>query len=437
MRKEPTANPSRESGFTVIELVVSLLVVVEVLLAVLMLIDFSSKLSRAQVNVTDMQQSLRVAHHELAGELRMAGTGGLPGGQMRAGGPIWIRNNAGASQKIGPATSPEVLDGTDVLILRGVFSTPLYHVNTRDTLSFTRTFNPPGVVEKGTVVINIATSTKIPHNMQPLLEIIEPNPARPIRPEALLLIHPRNAAIYSVVELDTNTAVTKKLVDTNGVMTGIQLGWKARLGTYTTEYAQLSPGGVFNPALDQVAFVGVLEEYRYYIRESYAIPNNAASELTPTLMRARAYPNVDTAPYAGDVTNWEMDVADNILDLQIAFGLDSTNGGGSIIADTDHVGLDDRIFESADGAADDWLFNGVADVFPDPIWINAKPHLVRLSMLGRTDRRDPKYQAPALTRIEDRAFAANHPLNVPLASGGTQRLYRRRVLQTLIDLRNL
>jgi hypothetical protein len=59
-------------------------------------------------------------------------------------------------------------------------------------------------------------------------------------------------------------------------------------------------------------------------------------------------------------------------------------------------------------------------------------HYVRISTLTRTTRPDWKYQAPVIPALEDRSYALDDTMNSELA-----RQYRRRTLQTTIDLRNL
>jgi hypothetical protein len=355
----------------------------------------------------------------------MAGVGGLNVSATVAGG-LQVIQNAGTSQRIGGAGTPEVLDGTDVLIVRGVFSTPLFHVDAKQSTTFTL----PAGMTPGYVFIRNLTPTLIPQSLAPLIDAVNKG-----RPEALVLISPRDARIFSVVELDPANS------DIVSDPTNIKIAFNASGGTYANQYKTFSPGGVYHPDLTRCAFVGILEEYRYYIREDRAVPSNPSSELMPKLTEARTYPGVDV-PWGGvstDTThpNWSLDLADNILDLQVALGLDSTNGGGSMIQDPDDIGNDDRIFESADGVNDDWLYNSSTDLATDVIWTNARLHYVRLDLLGRTDRRDPGYEAPVLSRIENRTFASTHAFNVARASGGTERMYRRRVLQTLINVRNI
>ena len=65
---------------------------------------------------------------------------------------------------------------------------------------------------------------------------------------------------------------------------------------------------MMNTALTTVAYVGLLEEYRFYVREDHAISGNAASDLTPVLSRARFYPGTDQV-YAADTSNFKQDIA--------------------------------------------------------------------------------------------------------------------------------
>ena len=90
--------------------------------------------------------------------------------------------------------------------------------------------------------------------------------------------------------------------------------------------------------------------------------------------------------------------------------------------------------KAANGQNDDWLYNDTTDNAAAAVWTNAPLYYVRLSLLARTDRRDPSYyQAPTVNRIEDHVYATSDPLNVNTVA---ERRYRRRLLQTTIDVRN-
>jgi prepilin-type N-terminal cleavage/methylation domain-containing protein len=420
MRPQKSA-PSAAPGFTLIELAVTLAVTVILLLGVLAVFDFNGRLTRVQTHVADMQQSLRVGQDEMIRFLRMAGRGGLPvanpaSSPLPNGVAVSVGDNTAANQNVVAADdSTRILAGTDVLSVRGIFSTPLYQINYTDPATLTLTpdaTNPTG----GTLTISNLSPRGVPQDLTPLQTAI----AGAGVPEALLLVSPLDDLVYAVVELvpaaSTSTA------------NQVTLQFRITGSALATAYRALSPGGVFPAALRSVAYAGILEQYTYYVREEHAIATDPTSDLSPKLSRARLYPGT-RQPYLGDASNAKVDVADNIVDLQVALGFDSLNGG-SITAKTSSV-----ILESADGTADDWLFNAVADNAADAAWQTTPPpplYYVRLSTIARTDRRDPQYLAPLLTRIEDHLYTASTGQN-----SMAERRYRRRLLQTVIELRNL
>src|ERR1700719_3211601 len=74
----PVSKDRGERGFSLLEVVVATMITVEVILAALALFDFHNKLARVQGQVTDMQQSLRVAQYDMVRFAREAGRGGFP-----------------------------------------------------------------------------------------------------------------------------------------------------------------------------------------------------------------------------------------------------------------------------------------------------------------------------------------------------------------------
>jgi hypothetical protein len=410
----PIRAQARQSGFTLAEMAVSLFVTVSVLLGVLMLFDFTNKLSKVQSNVADMQQSLRIAQHDAVRLVRMAGRGGLPVGNLPSGLAVSVRNNVADNEKIGGAGTPEVLAGTDVLTVRGVFAAPIYRVNPANpgALRFDGVGGPGGATS-GTIVIPNAEPANLTQDLGPLRDAIEKK-----RPEALLLVSPRSNNVYAVVELDPANS-------SNADPNQVTVGFRITGGQHAAQYRNLSPGGAFPETLTTVAFVGLLEEYRFYVREEHADRGDDGSDLTPKLSRARVYPGTEV-PYGDDPENWRNDIADNVIDVQIALGLDTANGGCTVAENESTC----TIFESEDGGDDDWLLNDEEPV--DPALVAGAPlHYVRLSTLARTDRRDWQYQAPLLVRLEDHDFTGS-PWNQR-----EDRMFRRRLLQTVIDMRNL
>jgi type II secretory pathway pseudopilin PulG len=436
----PRRSRNRQAGFTLIELSISLVVIIEVLLAVLLLFDFSNKVSRVQSNVADLQQSLRTSQSDMDVLVRMAGRGGLPfiASGANGGGALAVRKVV-SNEKIGDATSPDVVDGTDVLTVRGVFSTPIYQVNAKDTTTFVmrdlsgNVTTTPAAALSGTLIISSTSPTSIPQDLQPLIDAVTAKVH-----EALLLVSARNPGVYAVVELNDTSTVTATTATLNFIVRG---------GSGpASSYATLYPGATFPTGMTSVGFAGIVEEHRFYVRKS--------ATTSPRLSRARFMPNTNVAygplndPTNANAANLSIDVADGVLDLQVALGIDTVNHvprvrppgtpaepAGLTSIDADEV--NGYISESADGVDDDWLGNSLADSAAAPVWTNAQLYFVRVNVVARTDRRDNSYEAPILGRIEDRTYAVNDALNLPKASGGTQRMFRRRILQTIIDVRNL
>jgi Tfp pilus assembly protein FimT len=430
---------SRQRGFTLIEVTVSLIVTVIVLLGVLALFDFSNKLTRVQTNVTDMQQSLRVAQTDAVRLIRMAGRGGLPVGNLPSGFAVAVRNNvgkiAGDTLTIGDAGTPEIVHGSDVLTVRGVFSTPIYQLDAAGgAASFS--LDSPTVPTKGTLHILANTPSGIPQDLSAITDAIGP-PGGPGRPEALILVSSQGSDTWVVVELDPASSNATNPAD-------ITVGFKITTGTHTGDYLNFSSAGAgtFPPTLTSAAYVGILEEYRYYVRRTFEIPGNDKSEMAPKLSRARTYPGTQE-PWSGDANNWSTDIADNVFDLQVALGLDTPAkdpaagacGAGTIASDDVNCG----IYESADGENDDWMYNG--EKVTDPaLFASSDLYYIRLSTLARTDRPDPNYTAPPLVRVEDNVYDTDDgkKLNSLDATQGIYGLmFRRRILRTVIDLRNL
>ncbi|MEO8198558.1 MAG: prepilin-type N-terminal cleavage/methylation domain-containing protein, partial [Thermoanaerobaculia bacterium] len=56
---------ARENGFSLIELLIGMVIAIEILVAALTVFDVHNRLARIQLQITDMQQSLRVAQYDM------------------------------------------------------------------------------------------------------------------------------------------------------------------------------------------------------------------------------------------------------------------------------------------------------------------------------------------------------------------------------------
>src|SRR5215207_11467932 len=79
-----------EAGFSLIEMLVTLVVTALLVVGILGVFDFNNKVAHVQTQVSDMQQSLRVAQYEMVRYVRMAGRGGVPSDRA-----VELRNNVG------------------------------------------------------------------------------------------------------------------------------------------------------------------------------------------------------------------------------------------------------------------------------------------------------------------------------------------------------
>ena len=412
-----TSTTPAESGFSLIEMIVGLAIFAQVLVAAFVLFDVNSRVSRVQTEVAELQQSQRIANYDLLRTTRMAGRGGLNPDVA-----VSVQNNVNNVQ-IG---ANNVLNGTDILTVRGVFTESVYVINGDTGYSYTP------ATGLGSVSVD-SVNNGLPQDVAGLQEtIIDPSGGGGVRPLALVLVDQEDPSIYAVVEITDAAFVAADVNGDGNVDPGEQ---RATLqfssvdpGTYNAQYLAMSQGGAFPPGLRTPTWVGVIEEYRYYIRED----EDLATGVSPKLSRAQFYPNTNVA-FLDDANNLAVDIADNVLDLQIALALDVDNDGTALEGvDYANRGTDEWLFNhTSDNDTDSWWGLGDADV----AWTGIDLFSLRVTTLVRTDRPDPGYRSERLELIEDHDFSESA---VP-ADGDQifERSFRRRQMQTTVDLRNI
>ncbi len=435
-------------GFSLVELIIGIAISTILLIALYRVFESNSALARTQTDVANMQQSLRIGQNEMAKMVRMAGRGGLPDVALNSGvrltPALVVRDNAGTGgdplpAEIAPglADSPQLVVGSDVLTVRGVFNTPIYQINNANPAAFTLSdasgapTTDPTVAASGQVVITDPSTSGIPQDLTPLIEACNPPPGESFVPEALVIVSPVDSSIYAVVEL------------AQGCSSGpgqVTLDFQVSGGSHTSDYGNLYASGtgggpVLPQALSSISHLGIVEEYRFYVRDG--LPNQ-------TLSMAWMLPGTEV-PHGG-IADTRLDIADNVVDLQIALGFDSDLGDP--LADRNGDGRVDEddiiITETNNGQNDDWLFNSDQD---DPVaspwtppWSDdplsgfpPQPELyyVRINTLVRTQAFQRNYQAPSVTAVEN-----NDPGQLELNTFDERR-FRRQLLQTVVDLRNI
>ena len=434
-----------ERGFTLIEMVVSLVVMLEVLLTAFLVFESNRRLSNVQTAVAEMQQSLRIAQHDMVRLVRMTGRGGLPlqdpnlaladaDSPIPFGLALQVSNDTGTNKHIvsTDTASPLILEGTDVLTVRGSLNNPVYIVDRDDAnAGASRAFTLNGDGVSGTIEVCYQVAAGLDQDLSALVDLVDATqPGFTFRAEPLIIVSSFDDRSYAVVELATgsqlNATTTCPTIDADGdgvaAESGVSLNFVAFNGDKTEAYNQLSPGGNDSATVidrlaqflaEGISYVGILEEYRYYVRDD-AINPASTHELQPILTRSRFYPNTQFPyPDKTDFDSLRVDIAENVFDLQIALGFD-TNGDG--------------VADEVPDATDEWIYNDPGDT---PLTGTLRS--VRISTLARTDRPDNKYEAPIIQRLEDRFYGTG---TTSVLNSDEARKYRRRTLRSDIAIRN-
>ncbi len=451
--------PAAARGFSLIELLVAMLIAVEILVAGALVFDFNNRMAQVQTQITDLQQSLRIAQTDMARLVRMAGRGGLPselapGAVFNPSDPIpalsglalEVRSNVTSANHFvgrGTTVSPAAIDGTDILTIRGCLSTSVYQLN---PLEFEWDPDDDGVANQASLVINKISVAGVRQPLKPLLDEINAYPSGPGIKGKLILVSPESRSVYGIAEITGVPTVGGSASDPDSLTftTTLKLDTNSPLNPIDTDL--VVPARRFPPKMT-ASYGCFLEEYRYYVYEK---AGDALTPQFPRLARARFEPGTEE-PYQGDSANFQLDLADGVFDLQVALGLDTdypstvASTPGSFGDDSDNIGVDDTVFEgpvgdSAQRAQDDWLFNDAADVPTDTQYtthggttqagLPVQVYFVRLSTWARTRRSDPRFVAPTYTPVEDETF------NPTYWSTDAQQ-FRKRALTTIVDMRNI
>lgn len=496
----------RQAGFSLVELLVSVVIMVEVLIGLLIIFDSSSRLARAQTHLAELQQSLRVGQADLVRFTRMAGLGGLPitmlnlpAGQPSAGSPIYetfgtfpnsgyavsVLNNVDEATIVGvvdPTAADQgtdtVLPGSDVLILRGVLSTPMFYLD--PPLDVSTWITGPSTDRRFSGTVTLPERSRIsgrsywdyPQEIDELSDRLK-DAKTAGQPLAIMMRDTLNPNAYVVAAFDHATTTVADLTlancafvathssaDTSDIPKCISFNvtldpdQAAAVGP-GAGYANLTTGTSLMPGAGgttltvvpgspgveielpaSIGSIGLAEEYRFFVRAEWEVPGDDTTRLTPVLSRSRFLPGT-----SDEIDR--VDIADNVLDLQIA-----------IAADADPRGSTGHGFITDNGdAADELLFNAAGDTtstltvdYTSPqgtatlqTWYDTalEFHYLRINTLVQARFADLDHRAPRIQTIEDYDRGASFTVSGTTYSFNDEVQYRRRWLQTVVELRNL
>ncbi|MEM7353162.1 MAG: prepilin-type N-terminal cleavage/methylation domain-containing protein [Acidobacteriota bacterium] len=438
------------AGFSLLEVVVTLGIVAVVLIAALSLVDSGGTVTRSQTAISDLQNNQRVAQQEMTRMLEMTGLGGVPegidpdlagninGGVFPNGLAIAVTNNVPPDTRIGSdLTTPGVVEGSDVLTVRGVLSTPVYFIEPQQTL----TLDGNGMAS---VTIQQNPEIGVTQDLETLRQVLGAAlAATPQRPEAFIVRDRFNPGAFAVMEL--NPAGTALGAQGDPSLTiGLILSSNESNQQYANEYGRMNlgttllqgsggtqvilPDGTSVQLPRMIGSIGLLEEYRFYIREAWSIAGDSTSLPRPALSRARFYPGSDDLHPDGSI-----DVSTGVLDLQVALGVDLPPVDGRVADGFDAAG------QAVGRDEDEVLYNHPDDddgLSPAPgsrTWaaLGAQVLFARLSTVVQAESPDRTFAGRDLGSIED------HDLSDSVFNSGALSKVRKRHLQTIVKLRNL
>ncbi len=322
----PSSSPR---GFSLLEMLVAIAVFAIFLIGILGFLDTSSKVSKVEAALADTQENVRYAAYHILRTARMMGGGGMPfvqGGAWAAG-ELTSGSTGTAVTPFGTVTG--IRPGTDVLTLRGFFE------------------QPPFFARRTDVTIDTAGDTAVV-----LIRAVDnPEALAPLAADADVAGYIGRGLVFMGRAQYAAGVVTAATVSGTGVDRILTLSSDASVSTWND--LNLGPGSY--PPQFQVARVGLLEMYTYYVRDDF------------TLVRRRAGPGAATAE----------PVAVNIGGLEVALGVDTTN---------------DRV-------PDTWVNAPASAAALAAVGV---PVAIRLTVLGRTPFPVPEWTEPVATfQVED------------------------------------
>lgn len=344
------ADSRRDAGFTLVELLVALLVASLFMIGMLQILDTSTRLSKTESAVSDVQENVRYGAYAVLRAARMTGGSGLPYSTDTG---LWVSgqvlNNQSSSISVDAnGRSIEVAPGSDVLILRGFFEqAPFFTKPSGISLSqVTIQENPPNAHVQRNPMDAVATTNAFQNRLLAFMGQRTDN---------------QQPGWWIGCVGNTGGTVTDSGGPEGRVLT-LPYSGASRLGGFDALNAASSTlAGQDTPAL-HVYRVGVLESYVFYVSPQHEL--------------RRLRNNVGPASGVPDEV-----LAIDVGSLQVATGLD-TDG---------------------DGEVDSWSNTPTAAALAPP----NPPLAYRITVLGRTPFEVLDWNEPAGTfAVEDLPIAA-------------------------------
>jgi prepilin-type N-terminal cleavage/methylation domain-containing protein len=428
---------ARERGFTLIEMIVTTVVLTVVMLGLYVLLDSSNKIAKQETNVAEAQQSVRIGIYELSRVIRQGRVGGLfianailPIGNNVAGGTA-LRDLGGIDHFI--------RQGTDVIGVRGILSGDKYGLTTGDVTCAGSCATTTAM----TITIR-ATSTSGVTNYAPGET---PSLAAKTRPFYFVVADGSTETVTTGTGTFLVPVYYVGLVDTAGAWY-TQTGTPATTFTFTMDPQNSGARKLYAAAptaatLDKPYSGGVVEEVRFFVDEGPTNRTSSTVDAHPALAEAILDPST------GD---WDVQpLVQEVEDFQVAYGVDGANGSAK------DRGISPAAINTTGANLDEWVGNVTnevstrlpmtstdpkrVDAFLDaslpsgptaPIPAVATLRSVMLSLVVKSADPDFKYNGPGARGMKVLDSTAR-PFSDAASTG---RPYRRRLQSFAVSLRN-
>ncbi|HZI66457.1 MAG TPA: type II secretion system protein [Thermoanaerobaculia bacterium] len=454
---------SREGGFTLVEMLVVVFLLAITMVALLAVFDASTRINKSEQEIADAQGQVRYGVYQMIRVIRMAGAGGLfvtqavltapdPGlGGITAPDGTYDNVTGGSVTNLAGVQVP-VRPGTDMIEVRGVILSPLLGF---DLTSGCGTCTGVSVLDVRPVVRSDAGGQHVNHHAtnRPQFAAIDSHTAGASAERPVFVVVAANDDLHSgcsdprpgglqrnpqaTYNVGLLTSPTTLVASNTFGSVDFGNGLARQLSTeMPSETVPLDPA----PAIVTVRRAGVLDDILYFIDDT--------DPQHPALARGiRRGARFDVAAVADDVEN-----------MQIAYGVDGLYGGDAVLPD-DALGrvvavtgedTDPNVSTLMNG--DEWAPNVAGEAMfvptdfqsqqPAPVpFTHASvedchgPRLlgVMISLVAKSRNPDPTYRAPlalGLRTMNSPAEPSLYP--TPLTSPR----YRRRIQLVKISLRN-
>jgi len=432
---------ARERGFTLIEVIVTTVVLTVVMLGLYVLLDSSNKLAKQETNVAEAQQSVRIGIYELARVIRQARVGGL----FVANAVLPIENNIDGgnwfTENDPVGTRHYIRKGTDVIGVRGIISGDKYGLSTGDVTcgGSCATTNAMTVTIRATSSVGIVNfppegAPSIAGKKLPFYFVVADSSTEMITTGSGTYLIP----VYYVGLVDTTaTPWYTQTADTfTFVMNPADAGAR-KLGA-------AAPSAI---SLDKPFSGGVVDEILFFVDEGTSDGTPSTADTHPALAEAILDPSSDPSAPRYEI----QPLVQEVEDFQVAYGVDGADGtakdrGVSPVSINTGANLDEWVGNVANANEIETTLQITGnpkrvDAFIDasmpsgptaPIATVAALRSVMVSLVVKSADPDFKYDGPGARGMKVLDSTAR-PFSDAASTG---RPYRRRLQSFAVSLRN-